>query len=133
MEEHLHIEEIVLNLKLIAKIKQNDKMVVINKIIQVDNRVLQPLRRWYTSDNRYDTIHFIDTVVNKALDYMDTNTTDQVYNPEALRKELLSSLGGLDHLGATYKIDNLMSSKIDILKGKIQQICGRLSDEKKSS
>ena len=49
MEDTLSIDDIVLNLKMISKIKQNDKLVVINKILNVDCRVALPLRRWYTT------------------------------------------------------------------------------------
>ena len=62
------LEDVILNLKLISKIKQNDKMIVVNKIIQVDNRFLQPIFRWYTSDNRAETFNFITLIINKGTE-----------------------------------------------------------------
>lgn len=120
--EHFQIEEVILNLKLIGKIKQNEKMIVINKILSIDNRVAQPLRRWYTSDNRYNTIEFIGSIINKGFDLMQ-QTNDLVYNKEQIKKEILATIQGLENLSATYKIDILMISKIDILKEKIIRIC----------
>lgn len=118
----LKLEEIVLNLKLISKIKQNDKMIVINKILKVDTRPLQSVWRWYTSDNRTDTIFFIEFVINSALDNVSLSK-DGVYDENTIKKELLNILSGLDNLGATYKLDNLIVSKIDIMKEKINRLC----------
>lgn len=118
----LKLEEIVLNLKLISKIKQNDKMIVINKILKVDTRPLQSVWRWYTSDNRTDTIFFIEFVINSALDNVSLSN-DGVYDENTIKKELLNILSGLDNLGATYKLDNLIVSKIDIMKEKINRLC----------
>ena len=58
------VEETILNLKMISKIKQNDKLIIVNKILHVDNRILQPVFRWYSADNRYDTINFITDIIN---------------------------------------------------------------------
>ena len=119
-----NIEDVVLNLKLISKIKQNDKMIVVNKIIRVDNRLLQPVFRWYTSDNRIETLQFIELLVNKALDNV-TNVVkeDLVYTSDLIKKELINSLIGLENLNATYKNDIYISSKIDLLKDKIKKLC----------
>lgn len=124
MEEYdpLKLDEIVLNLKLIAKIKQNDKMIVVNKLLNVDTRVLQPLRRWYTSDSRMDTIAFIEFVILSALECLQ-KTKDNVYDDETMKRELLNTLSGLDNVSATYKIDTLIISKLDILKEKINRLC----------
>ena len=124
MEEELNTDDVILNLKMISKIKQNDKMIVINGIINVDIRVVQPVRRWYTSDNREDTIGFISNVINHALRIAtEKSNSNNVYDKDSIKNELLSTIQGLDHLSATYKIDNLMVAKIDILKEKINKVC----------
>jgi len=118
------LEDVILNLKLISKIKQNDKMIVVNKIIQVDNRFLQPIFRWYTSDNRAETFNFITLIINKGTEnLLSDKKEDSIYSKEFIKKELLNSLQGLENLGATYKNDILISSKIDLLKDKIKKIC----------
>ena len=121
--DNLNIEDIVLNLKLISKIKQNDKMIIINQILNVDSRLLQSVRRWYTCDNRNDTVQFIENVINTAIDYMNHDKTNKVYDVDSIKIELKNTLQGLDNLSATYKIDNLIISKIDILKEKISKLC----------
>jgi hypothetical protein len=124
MEEvdSLKIDDIVLNLKLVAKIKQNEKMIIINKTLGVDNRFIKPILRWYTSDNRIDTILFIENLFNKAFECL-SDTKDCVYDCDTLKKEMLNTISGLENLSATYKLDNLIISKIDILKEKITKMC----------
>lgn len=118
------LEDVILNLKLISKIKQNDKMIVVNKIIQVDNRFLQPIFRWYTSDNRAETFNFITLIINKGTEnLLSDKKEDSIYSKDFIKKELLNCLQGLENLGATYKNDILISSKIDLLKDKIKKIC----------
>ena len=120
--EPLKIYEVILNLKLISKIKQNEKMVVINKILRVDQRPFQTIFRWYTADNRLDTLHFIEFVVNSAFHCLDSSD-DNVYKDDVIKKELLNILAGLDNLKATYKLDTFIVSKIDILNEKITRLC----------
>jgi hypothetical protein len=123
MEDTLSIDDIVLNLKMISKIKQNDKLVVINKILNVDCRLALPLRRWYTADNREDTMNFISVVIHRALEMME-DTEDVVYTKDTIKDELLNTLPGLDNLSATYKLDNLVVVRIDLIKDKINRLCG---------
>lgn len=118
------LEDVILNLKLISKIKQNDKMIIVNKVIQVDHRLLQPLFRWYTSDNRSETFNFITLIINKGIENLSSEKKeDMIYSKDFIKKELLNCLEGLENLGATYKNDILISSKIDLLKDKIKKIC----------
>lgn len=120
--QELKMEEIVLNLKLVSKIKQNEKMIVINKTLSVDHRFAQSLFRWYTSDSRHDTITFIEMIINKGLDYTYSETIDQTYSKDIVKKELELSIAGIENLSATYKLDNIIVSKIDILKEKINRM-----------
>ena len=46
----MEVNDIILNLKLISKIKQNEKMSVVDKVLKVDTRFIQPIFRWYTSE-----------------------------------------------------------------------------------
>tara|TARA_B100001057_G_C22705733_1_gene893685 strand:- start:495 stop:962 length:468 start_codon:yes stop_codon:yes gene_type:complete len=116
--DSLSIDELVLNLKLISKIKHNDKMIVIDKVIQTDQRLLQPIRRWWTSDTREDTVNYVELIINQTIQYLNINNDN-----ESILKELPLTIRGLDNLKSTYKADQLFKSKIDILKEKITRIC----------
>lgn len=100
-------------------------MIIVNGVISVDVRVLQPLLRWYTSDTREDTIAFITNIINSALSLVggEQRLSNHIYDKDTIKQELLSTMQGLDNLSATYKIDNLMVSKIDILREKINKTC----------
>tara|TARA_B110000858_G_C17769471_1_gene458832 strand:- start:385 stop:759 length:375 start_codon:yes stop_codon:yes gene_type:complete len=116
------VEETILNLKMISKIKQNDKLIIVNKILHVDNRILQPVFRWYSADNRYDTINFITDIINEGIEFSRT-LEHPIFNVDTIKEELMNATNGLDNLSATYKLDNLVIAKIDILKEKINKSC----------
>ena len=122
LSEDNEIEDVILNLKMIAKIKQNNKLLIINKTLHVDQRLLQSVFRWYTADSRHDTIDFITGVINHALDNTQS-ITHPIFDADKIKEELLSTIPGLENLSATYKLDNLIVSKIDILIDKINKLC----------
>lgn len=122
---NLKLEDVILNLKMISKIKQNDKMIVVNKVINVDYRYIPFIQRWITSDSRNDTIYFIELVVDKAIEYIDIHDEESstIFDKSNIIKCLLSCIQGIDNLSVTYKLDNLLVSKTDMLKEKIQKKC----------
>lgn len=119
----MSIEDVILNIKMIAKIKQNEKMIVQNKVLNVDTRTIPAFQRWWTADSRHDTISFIITVINNSFDYLHEENKDPVYDKTTVVKELTACIPGLDNLSATYKLDNLLVAKIDIVKEKIVKFC----------
>ena len=127
-ESNLNIETVVLNLKLISKIKQNEKLIIDNKIIKVDVRILQNIRRWFTSDGRDELIDYIEFIINETIGYI-SNLTDGdnlTYTKRKLIDELSNIISGLDNLKSTYKTDNIITSKIEILQEKIKATCSLL-------
>lgn len=124
-DENINVEDILVNLKIIAKIKQDEKMTIQNNILVVDTRFAQPLFRWYTANNRTDTLNFISTIVNQAIDSIQNSTVNHsIFDESILKQELTNALIGLDNLSATYKLDNLIKSRIELLQTKIKQSCG---------
>ena len=121
IDTDLDIESLILNLKLISKIKQNEKLIIDNKIIKVDVRLLQNVRRWLTSDNRNESIEYIEYIINETLKYVKSNQINNktTYSKDKIIEELSNTSNGLDNLKSTYKLDNIITAKIDILKEKI--------------
>ena len=109
------LDDIIINLKIISKIKENDKMIVNNKTMAVDNRILLLFRRWWSVDSRESTIDYITKLLNNTFIYLDNN------NDINVKQELKNSLVGLDNLRSTYRLDNVISSKIDIVIDKINK------------
>tara|TARA_E500000178_G_C16946141_1_gene718930 strand:+ start:909 stop:1331 length:423 start_codon:yes stop_codon:yes gene_type:complete len=126
-ESNLNIETVVLNLKLISKIKQNEKLIIDNKIIKVDVRILQNIRRWLTSDGRDESIDYVEFIISETIAYINNLADDNnlVYSKSKLIEELSNTSNGLDNLKSTYKIDNIITSRIDILKEKINNMCNK--------
>ena len=126
-ESNLNIETVVLNLKLISKIKQNEKLIIDNKIIKVDVRILQNIRRWLTSDGRDESIDYVEFIISGTIAYINNLVDDNnlVYSKSKLIEELSNTSNGLDNLKSTYKIDNIITSRIDILKEKINNMCNK--------
>ena len=126
-ESNLNIETVVLNLKLISKIKQNEKLIIDNKIIKVDVRILQNIRRWLTSDGRDESIDYVEFIISETIAYINNLVDDNnlVYSKSKLIEELSNTCNGLDNLKSTYKIDNIITSRIDILKEKINNMCNK--------
>lgn len=126
-ESNLNIETVVLNLKLISKIKQNEKLIIDNKIIKVDVRILQNIRRWLTSDGRDESIDYVEFIISETIAYINNLPDDNnlVYSKSKLIEELSNTSNGLDNLKSTYKIDNIITSRIDILKEKINNMCNK--------
>ncbi len=126
-ESNLNIETVVLNLKLISKIKQNEKLIIDNKIIKVDVRILQNIRRWLTSDGRDESIDYVEFIISETIAYINNLVDDNnlVYSKSKLIEELSNTSNGLDNLKSTYKIDNIITSRIDILKEKINNMCNK--------
>ena len=81
---YLSIDDIIINLKIISKIKEDDKMIVNDKTMDVDSRNIQFVRRWLTSDNRETTINFITKIFNQSFIYYSKG--------ERLKQEITNTL-----------------------------------------
>lgn len=62
-EAVLNIENIILNMKIIGSIQKGDKLLgndIDNEVLEIEsNDFLQPIRRWWFSRNRLETINSI--------------------------------------------------------------------------
>ena len=74
------------------------------------------LRRLEPPVIRNITIEYITKVLSQTFDYLTRN------NNADIKLELKNALTGLDNLRSTYRLDNVISSKIDILVDKINKL-----------
>ena len=139
-EAVLNIENIILNMKIIGSIQKGDKLLgndIDNEVLEIEsNDFLQPIRRWWFSRNRLETINKIKIIVNKSFDITDRtleNERDASYNKDIeyfseensslLQRflvEMKQSTKGLENLKITYDEDVKIISEIDILIEKLQ-------------
>jgi len=133
VKNELDSEEILLNLKIIAQIKEFEKINTLNSEISIDQSWIQFLSRSYYGNSRENTINILETVVNNTLKITDTTLTNSkniidnnvlVEEPSHLLQRFIlqmsNAVNGLDNLKVTYKNDIQIISKLDLLTEKLQ-------------
>lgn len=129
------IEDNLLNLKIISKIKENDKLSSQEKIIKIDPpSILQGVYRWINSEGRSITLEKLTEIINNSMeitegllkrenDLKETEYLDLQENNSQIFQtfiiELTNTLLGLENLKKTYYNDINIMSQLDILLKKI--------------
>ena len=133
-------DEILLNLKIIGCIKKQDRLAKNDNILEIEqNDYFQPVRRWWYSRNRNETISNIKSIIQASFDLTDKtldkerdgpkqhstfyqNTSNNMYfneeNSKLLQRfvtEMKNSTKGLNNLKFTYSDDTRIVSEVDIL------------------
>ena len=107
------LDDIFINLNLIAKIEIGDKLYINDKFINIDMSYVQPLLRWYYGIDRKSTIHFVRLVINKSFDFCEELTEPKMLF--RLNNDLKNSIVGLTKLKQTYITDKLVQAEIDVI------------------
>lgn len=131
----LDIEDNILNLKIISKIKEGDKLCISDKIIKIDPpSILQGVNRWINSEGRGVTLDRLKNIIDDTLNITEKLLDSEKNKKDAIEKdldennsqifqkfiiEMTNSLLGLENLKKTYNQDILVTSQIDILLKKI--------------
>lgn len=129
------IENNILNLKIISKISEGDKLSTSENIIKIDPpSILQGVNRWINSEGRGVTLKKLEEIVNDTLSITEKlleserNIKDEKQkdldenNSQIFQKfiiEMTNSLLGLENLKKTYTEDIMITSQIDLLLKKI--------------
>merc|ERR1712070_1042919 len=71
------IDTILLNLKIISQIKENDKLITSNSMLEIDNNYFQFAKRWFNNDSRLTTIEYIKSIVDATLEITDTTLSEE--------------------------------------------------------
>ena len=69
--EKMTKDQILINLKLISKIKKSDKLFFQNEQLEIDKRYIQSIRRWFNADNRNKTINYITLIIENTFKIID--------------------------------------------------------------
>ena len=132
---HTEIEDNILNLKIISKIKEHDKLCTHDKIIKIDPpSILQGVNRWINSEGRGVTLDKLKNIINNSLSITEKLLENEKFkkennikdleenNSQIFQKfiiEMTNCLLGLENLKKTYNEDILITSQIDLLLKKI--------------
>lgn len=113
------LEEILINLSLISKIENGNKLVITDKYINIDTSYFNFVTRWLFGSSRMNTMEFIREMLNQSflhgikLLQEDTETSNQLLM--RLNSELKNSINGLTSLKQTYYMDKAIQAKIDVM------------------
>ncbi len=116
-ELEYNLEDILINIRLISKIEIGNKLIQNGKYINIDNNYFPSITRRYYKTDRTKTIHFVNFIINKGLDYIDNHIKSEDYKIVIVRltNELRNANGGLFNLKQTYDADKLIQSEIDVI------------------
>tara|TARA_B100000902_G_C27021375_1_gene769774 strand:- start:36 stop:488 length:453 start_codon:yes stop_codon:yes gene_type:complete len=116
----LNYDDVVLNLKILSKIKEKEKLIISNKLFNIDKRYCQGVCRFVTDDNRQDMLKHLNLILLHSFKILDDKSisTEQI---SSLIEDLKKAISGLSCLKFTYKDDEVLCSQLDLLIDKIKE------------
>ncbi len=111
----MSLDDVFINLNLIAKIEQGDKLYIQDKYVNIDTSYIQSIMRWYWGIDRKITIGFIKLVINKSFEFCDELIKSDTKMLFRLINDLRNSISGLTKLKNTYAVDKLVQAEIDVI------------------
>ena len=131
-EKELDIETIILNMRIISEIKENDKLVANTECLEIDTRYIQSIQRWWYEDRRQNALIKISKIVDDLFNFIDktygesqiikvneTFEEDKTHLFQRIHRILSNSIKGLENLKITYRYDIKTITKIDLIIEKI--------------
>ena len=119
------LDNIVLNLKILSKLKENYKLNVNGKNLSINNSYIPSITRYLNDDSREGTILFLESldklIKNKIEKIVEENSDSNMFLTSKenillqISHNLTISLVGLNNLIKTYSSDELTTSKIEII------------------
>ena len=86
IDNNMHAEEILLNLKIISQIKENEKLSTNMESLSIDQSMCQFLTRAYYGNSRDTTLKMIDNIVTNALELTDKTLNQGLNKSENVKK-----------------------------------------------
>jgi len=128
MEDNkINLNDLILDLKIISKIKPNNKLIIENNKIYIDDSYyFTSILRYFNNQNRNSSIEYIeklnenleieinDIIINKKNEnnILKDNPSNILVN---LSHDLTQAVNGLKNLILTYSNDNFLISKIEMI------------------
>ena len=135
----LDIDAVFINLKIFSRIKKQDKLCFSGDSLEIDNRYVAFIRRWFNSDDRNKSIEYINAIIQRVFTIVDetysneqnktgVNKSNDISpfkeeNSNLLQRfsiELSNTITGLENLKKTYNDDSLIKSNLDLVIDKIK-------------
>ncbi len=109
----MSLDDIFINLNLIAKIEVGDKLYINDKYINIDMSYAKSVLRWFYGIDRKTTIGFVRLIINKSFEFCEKLTDTKL--KFRLNNDLKNSINGLVKLKQTYLADKLVQAEIDVI------------------
>ena len=137
------IDNNILNLKIISKIEENDKLITNNNLLKKDKSTLfQGVHRWIGNESRESTIGRLNEIYDTGFKITDELLSKEKSVPENQNElgdtnsqifqkyivEFTNSLNGIDNLRKTYKNDVLILSQLEMISNKVNTRLEKMND-----
>lgn len=143
MSYNTDIDNNLLNLKIISKIEEKDKLITNENLLKIDRpNIFQGVHRWIGNENRENTLQKLNSIYEDCFKITD-NILNQEKNVEKESNQLdysnsqifqkfiiefTNSLNGIDNLKKTYKNDTLVLSQLDMISNKLNTRLEKMND-----
>ena len=137
------VDNCLLNLKIISKLEENDKLITTEKLLKIDKpTLLQGVHRWMGNESRTNTLEMLnqiyensfnitDSLLDKEKESSENKKELEDSNSQIFQKfiiEFTNSLTGIDNLKKTYKNDILVLSQLDMISNKLNSRLEKMND-----
>lgn len=125
---------ILMSLKIIAQIRQHDKIATRGSTVRVDNNYLQCIRRFFTGENREINIMHVAEIFSQAFELLKLRKKEN--NIEAVQRleiELLNARKGLLNLKTTYNGDSVSHARLDVIIDQLSRFDEKEEEEEVTS
>ena len=114
--------DVLRDLKLIGKIKEHEKLLIISRMVENDSLLTAVKRTWYKED-RTGTLKFIKTTIDRSFDILDKNKNKNKNDNDNYYKQieaniiadLNESIKGILNIRETYSTDISFCCAIDTI------------------
>jgi hypothetical protein len=115
-------DNIITNLKIISKVKVDEKLCIRKGHLQIDNSSnFQFLKRWYYRDSRDFILLFIKDLIRSIINVFDKSNGSN-WLTLILLEEMENAKTGLVNLKTTYSTDSIMIVKFEHVANKFCEL-----------
>ena len=137
-------EQMLLNLKIISELREYDKLIVTEDVLQIDHySIFQGVKRWQHGDSRESTMRKLEQLSSDMFTYIDDSVKKEsrkarikkeMFEPDVSQilqqffHAITNAITGLEHLRITYKTDIIVRSRLTLM---IEKLNGKIEDLRK--
>ncbi len=106
----MSIDDIIINLQIISSLDSGDKLCINDNSLEIDQSYffIKALKRWYGNNNRIKTVTYIEKIIQRTFDIIDTVYNDEMYKSMPVKTMNLLESQDIDKNGKQrpFKLEN---------------------------